>query len=194
MPLIRLSPALTALPFLVGLLAVAGLVHIVTILAYPGRAEADAFARISAFAPIGVKTDLRTTSPAGVPGQDQAMTTVVCRYDLSRGPFRVAMAPFDDGFVSFGMHSRSGIAFYGLNLHAADGNSLTMRLMTDQQRTAEGQAAPEDGADHELKIAAPEPQGFVLIAAPVEAEESGRDLIERVTCGSVPEASSVPGK
>jgi uncharacterized membrane protein len=190
MSLNPLPAAVAALPFLVGLLAVAGLVHIATILAYPGRAEADAFARIAAFAPIGMKTDLRTGRPDGVPGQDQAMRAVVCRYDLGRGPFRIAVAPFDDGFISFGMHSRSGVAFYGLNLHAADGDALTMLLMTDEQKTAMEQAAAEDPPDHMLKIAAPEPQGFVVVAAPADGEQSGQELVGRVSCGGT---ADLPG-
>jgi uncharacterized membrane protein len=180
-----------ALPFAIGLVAVTGIVHITSILAYPGKATADAFGRVAALAPLGVKTDL-PSARSGLPGQDAAMAAAVCRYDLGQGPFRIVITPFDDGFLSFGMHSRSGVAFYGLNLHASDDEGLTLVLVTAEQKAAAEQAAGADEESQDLLVAAPEQQGFVVAEAPAEAAGGARALLDHVSCGGAAAAPAAP--
>ena len=166
MPLARAG--LVALPFLIGLVAMAGLVHIGLILAYPTIAKDDAFGRIAALAPIGIKTPLPFTEHERLPFGDAAMVAAVCRFDLDDGPFRIKVSPFDSSFLSLGVHSRRGIPFYGLNVQAGAGETLTIVVMTEVQNAAAERVEVEEGAIPDLRIVSPESQGMVVLQTPAD--------------------------
>lgn len=182
----RLSTTVVLLAYLIGLAAVAGLVHIGTILAYPRIAKDDAFLRLSTL-PVNVRTDLPPADRGTVPDRDAAMAAAVCRYDLTGGPLLVAVGSPDQGFLSLGMHARHGVPFYGLNFSAGTSQPLRMVLMTEQQQD---DAPPGDDAPlpRDLKIVAPEPEGFVMIETGTEGALGGGSALAGVTC-SVQEPS-----
>ena len=177
------------LPFLIAIVAVAGFVHIGTILVYPTRAGDDAFARIAAMAPVGVKTRLDPSMRDGIPFEDAAMATAVCRFDLVQGPFRVAVAPLAEDFLSIGIHSRHGTAFYGLNVHAGEGVPITIVIMTDAQRAGAEEGGLAADAAQDLRIVAPEPKGFVVLQAPSGGPSGGSEALDRVGCSA---GSNIP--
>lgn len=187
------SPA-AWLPFVLGLLAVAGIVHIGTMLAYPRHAGDDAFARVAALVPAEGRTDLpAAVVQSGLPSRDAAMSDAICRFDLGGGPFQITVEPFASGFLSVGMHSRHGLAFYGLNLRANESRGITLVLMTDEQRTkAEGD--DDDDPPQDLRITSPERQGFVLIETPAEDRGLSADALAHVKCQRVAafQPSTVP--
>ncbi len=176
-----LDLALRAMPVLIGTVAVAAIVHVSAILAYPSRAPNDAYTRLARLAPIGVKTDLATADGGPLPFQDPAMATVVCRYDLSNAPFRVSIDGLDQGMLSLGMHSRSGIPFYGINLFGGSGGNALKLILTASQQS-EADKPTSDPEPHALRIVAPEREGFVLIEAPTTSASFGRAALARVGC------------
>lgn len=183
----RLSTPVVLLAYLIGFAAVAGLVHIGTILAYPRIAHDDAFVRLSSV-PVGVRTDLPPAHQGSIPNRDAAMAAAVCRYDLTGGPLQVVVDSPDQGFLSLGMHARHGVPFYGLNFSAGTSQPLRMVLMTEQQQddAPQGDDAP---LPRDLRIVAPEPEGFVMIEAGTEGALGGRSALAGVTC-SVQEPSA----
>ena len=170
--------ALAALPVAIGTCAVAGLVHFGTILAYPNEIEDDAFSRVVALSSVGTKTDLPANRRTRLPFRDAAMATVVCRFDLGNGPFRIVAPAFDRGFLSFGFYDRRDLAFSGLNLHDNAGGTTTLVLLTEDQKTARDAAEANGDDDASLSIVAPGRQGFALIEAPFDA----RAALDAVTC------------
>lgn len=186
----RLSP-ITWMLLAVLTAAVAGLTHIATLLALPWHSPDDAFARVSAL----VAPDARALLPppddaAGrLPFRDPTMLTAVCRFDLAAKPFRVTTAPFADGFVTIGFHSRHGIAFYGLTIQASDASGFDLVLGTGQ----EGRDADEGGqASRQVTVASPEPEGFVTLSTPIGDGSERADAEERLRhfdCRSTPTPS-----
>ena len=175
-----LDRVLATAPVVIGTLAVAGLVHFGTILAYSRESDDDAFARVAALAPIRRKTDLPTDPRTRLPFRDAAMLAVVCRYDLRNAPFRIAVPPFGEGFLSFAFYERRSRAFSGLNLHDDADNATSLELMTEGQKAALDAAETNGADDRSLSIVAPGPEGFALIEAPPEA----RAVLDQVTCSS----------
>lgn len=170
------------LPFLLGSVAVAGIVHIATMLAYPRHAPDDAFTRVAALVPVDAITDLpAVVVHSGLPSRDAAMTDAICRFDLGSGPLQITVEPFAAGFLSVGMHSRHGLAFYGLNLRANESRGITLVLMTDEERT-KAEADDDDDPPQDLRITSPERQGFVLIEAPADDPVAGTDALSHVKC------------
>lgn len=155
-----LAAALT----LVAILMVAGVVHIASLLLLPRVAPEDAYARVTAFAPgDGVRVLPRAGRPGDpLPGRDPSVATAVCRYDLARGPLRVSAAVEGQGFVALSLHSRSGIAFYGLDDRAETGGRLEFVLLTADQRDAAEARDSAEGTARGVRVVAPEARGFIL--------------------------------
>jgi uncharacterized membrane protein len=165
-------------------LAVGGVTHGAAILLLPWRSHRDAFARVAALGPVGIKLTLPAADAPSdtIPSREPAFITAVCRYDLRAQPFRVSITPFDDGFVTLGFHSRHGLGFYGLTVRAADASRLDLKLVVRDQ----GQKPGSDVSDHGVRVEAPEPEGFVLLATPAEnSDEAGaRDRLAAFQCRS----------
>ena len=189
MPLNAIRPRAAWVLFALGVLAVAGVVHIVTVLALPIRAKDDAFARIAAVVPVNTKVVLRPAAMAEdrLPFRDPAMITAVCRFDLSTAPFRLSIEPFDHGFVSVGVHSRLGVAFYGLNVQSIEQSSIDLLLMTPAQKQVTELQQNDEEPGHDLQLTPPSLEGFITIDTPsgeggdlTEAE----DTLSHVRCAS----------
>lgn len=155
-----LAAALT----LVAMLMVAGIVHIGAVLLLPRVAPDDAYARVAGFAAgDGIRVLPRAgTSGDPLPDRDPSVATAVCRYDLERGPLRVSAAVGGLGFAALSAHSRSGIAFYGLDDRAETDGRIGFVLLTQGQREAAEAHDGAAGAAREVRVVAPEARGFIL--------------------------------
>ena len=143
----------------------AGAVHIVSIVSLPFVASEDAFARIAAFAPIASVRILPRASMSGdpLPGRDPSLATAICRFDLERGPMRVSTAVGSARFMALAIHSRTGLAFYGLNDRAGNDGKLDLVLMTSAQLERAVAADVEDAPVRDVRVVAPENEGFVTL-------------------------------
>ncbi len=154
---------ITAALTLLAIAMVAGIVHIASLLLVPLVAPDDAYARLSGFAPEGTPKALpRAASPGDpLPGRDPSVATAVCRYDLAAGPLRVSAALEAGQYAALSMHARSGVAFYGLDDRAGNEGRLDLVvMMADQREAAEARDAP-DTPVRDVRVVAPERQGFV---------------------------------
>ncbi len=149
----------------VAILMLGAAVHIVSIVLLPLIAPADAFARIAAFAPVASVRVLPRASMPGdpLPGRDPSLATAICRYDLGRGPLRVSAAVASSRFMALAIHSRTGLAFYGLNDRAGNDGKLDLVLMTPAQLERAIAADLEDAPVHDVRVVAPEIEGFVTL-------------------------------
>ena len=169
---------------LLAILLVAGVVHIASLLIVPRVAPDDAFARLAAVAPEGIVSMLpRGGAPrAALPGRDPSLATAVCRYDLDSGPLRVSAVLGDVAFAALTLHSRSGMAFYGLNDRAGNEGRLELVVMTaDQLDDAQARDAA-DAPVRDVRVVAPQRQGFVMFDVLARV---GRDTEERRALASV---------
>jgi uncharacterized membrane protein len=161
--------------------AVAGVVHIVTVFRAPALAKHDAFDRVAASAPVNAISRLsRPASDDAAPFRDPSMAAAVCRYDLSRAPLRITVDPIDQRFVSLGMHSRKGLAFYGLVVRSTERSPISMLVLTAAQNE---ETSGDDEPSRDLRIVAPEQDGFVLIETP--AGDAGATTLSDQTLARV---------
>lgn len=162
------------------ILAVTGLVHIVTVLALPIHASDDAFTRVAGIARVNVKTFLPSPGSGRepLPFLDPAMATAVCRYDLRDGPFHLSITPIERDFLALGFHSRRGRAFYGLTVQPADSTLLDIVLVTQTQKEASDSKRDDDTPPpRAVVVVAPEPEGFITMKVPF-APSGGSAAIE----------------
>jgi len=181
------NAAFHTLPWIVGCLFIAGVVHIGSIFAMPRLAPQDAFARISTLAqPHKVVLLPATTPESGAPFDDPALAQGVCRYDLSQGPVRLRATLPPDALMLISFHARHGQIFYSMTDRSATHGKLDVLLVTRQQLDVVEANDPEDELPQDLRIIAPTQEGFLLFRALAEYPgelADARDRIQSLSCG-----------
>jgi uncharacterized membrane protein len=151
--------------WLLGALLLGGIVHLTTVLLLPSLATQDAYARVSAIAPVNAVVAVPAPTPekAVMPFMDPAFAVSVCRYDLSRGPLKFSV-PISPAYTSVSFYTRTDIPYYAINDRAAGRRVIELDLMTAAQRAE----LPEDQditrADR-LIVASPTRTGLIVIRA-----------------------------
>jgi uncharacterized membrane protein len=123
------------LVWIAGGLVLGGIVHLSSIMVLPRTATQDAYARLAQLAPVNGFAVLPAPTPqaASVPFMDPAFATAVCRYNLTRGPIKLAV-PVSQAYTSVTFYTRYDVAYYAINDRAAGRRSIELDLMTTQQR------------------------------------------------------------
>jgi uncharacterized membrane protein len=172
-----------------------GIVHLATIIILPRTATQDAYARLTAIAPVNTVVALPAPTPekAVMPFMDPAFASAVCRYDLSQGPLKLTV-PVSPAYTSVSFYTRNDVAYYAINDRAAGRRVIELDLMT----TAQHEQVPEDEevtAADRLIVESPTPTGVIAIRA--MAPEPGlmraaQAAIAAAKCGPVPPAPPPP--
>lgn len=151
--------------WLLGALLLAGIVHLTTVLLLPRMATQDAYARVSALAPVNAVIPVPSPTPekALMPFMDPAFQVSVCRYDLSRGPLKFSV-PISQTYTSVSFYTRSDVPYYAINDRAAGRRVIELDLMTTAQR-AELPENEEITAADRLIVASPTTTGLIVIRA-----------------------------
>ncbi len=140
------------------------IVHFIVVLAAPRLATQDAYARLARF---GEVYETIAAAPAGpaerlLPYADPAVATAYCRFDLAAGPIRVR-APIGRAFSSISFHTRGGVAFYALTDRAGAHGTIDAVLATPDEVRALAARDDEESPSHDLRIAAPDREGYVVM-------------------------------
>lgn len=152
-------------------LTLAGLVHVATVLAIPLLSETDALSRARASEsldhPQPVHTVATAASPAPaeawLPIPDPAVAVGVCAYDLADGPLRVS-ARTGPLMLTLAAHGRRG-AFYAVTDQAAVRGALDLVILTRAQYDEALANDDENEPSRDVRIVAPDRQGFVVVRA-----------------------------
>jgi uncharacterized membrane protein len=128
-------------------------------------ATQDAYARVSAIAPVNTVIAIPAPTPekALMPFMDPAFQVSVCRYDLSQGPLKFSV-PITQAYTSVSFYTRSDVAYYAINDRAAGRKVIELDLMTAAQR-AELPENEEITAADRLIVASPTTTGLIVIRA-----------------------------
>ncbi|MGE3642737.1 MAG: hypothetical protein AB7F96_02665 [Beijerinckiaceae bacterium] len=155
------------IPWVLGTLIIAGIVHIVSVLAMPRLAAEDAFSRFARVTPLHKLTILtgRPDAASLVPFEDPANALAVCRFDLKAGPVRLRGRLSGDGLVLMSFRNRFGTAFYSMNDRGTSRGNLNVVLVTAEQLEAIEANDPEDDVPNELRLSAPSLEGFIVLRA-----------------------------
>lgn len=175
-----------ALTTLAGLL-LAGIVHIVTVLAIPMLSLSDATHAYRALG-AGGRAELIAPSERGLPlprEDDAATVTAVCGYDLTGGPMRVVARA---GTLPLGLtlHRRGGGVIYAITDRAAIRGVVEFVVMTEEQRDERIARDEEGEATRELRVVSDTDQGLIVVRVLVRQPSDRADaeaLASGVACG-----------
>jgi uncharacterized membrane protein len=149
---------------LAGLL-LGGIVHIATVLYLPNTATQNAYARVSAIAPVNRVVPLPVPAPdkSILPLMDPAFAAAVCRYDLTDGPLKLT-TPVSPAYTSVTFYTNKDVAYYAINDRAAGRRTIELDLMTSAQRAQ----LPDDeevAAADRLIVESPSRTGLIVLRA-----------------------------
>ncbi|WP_375464709.1 hypothetical protein [uncultured Methylobacterium sp.] len=187
-------------------LTLAGLVHVVTVLAIPALSETDALSRARSSESLDHPQQIYTLSTAGDPAPaeawlpipDPAVAVGVCAYDLDDGPMRVS-ARTGPMMLSLAVHGRRG-AFYAVTDQAAVRGALDLVVLTRAQYDAALAGDDDSEPSRDVRIVAPDTQGFVVvrvIAGLPSQRAVANAAVQAVSCttdGSDAEPGEADGK
>ncbi|HEY2186737.1 MAG TPA: DUF1254 domain-containing protein [Xanthobacteraceae bacterium] len=151
--------------WLLGALLLGGIVHLTTVLLLPSLASKDAYARVSAIAPVNAVVPIPPPAPenAVMPFMDPAFAVSVCRYDLSRAPLKFSV-PISPAYTSVSFYTRGDVPYYALNDRAAGRRVIELDLMTNAQRADLPENEEITRADR-LIVTSPTRTGLIVIRA-----------------------------
>jgi uncharacterized membrane protein len=167
-----------------------GIVHLATVIILPRTATQDAYARLTAIAPVNTVVALPAPTPekAVMPFMDPAFAVSVCRYDLSRGPLKFSV-PISQAYTSVSFYTRSDIAYYAINDRAAGRRVIELDLMTSDQHNDLPDNEEITAADR-LIVESPTNTGLIVIKA-LAAEPgllgSAQNLLASAKCQPQPQ-------
>ena len=163
----RIDRLLAGLLWLLGVVFVAGIVHIVAIFALPDFKSKDAFGRFSMLAQPAQLTLLPHPEPGAeiMPFGDPALAQGVCLFDLSQGPLRLRGDVDGDRLLTLSFRTPEGHVFYSMTDLAAQQGKIDVIVLTAAQLEIVEAEDDEDDPSQDLRLVAPEPQGFVIVSA-----------------------------
>lgn len=152
------------LTILAGIL-LGGIVHLVSVLALPLIANADAYSRLTPLAKVNAVAQLAPAAPNNklMPYMDPAFAVAICRYDLSTGPIKLKV-PVSQDYTSVSFYTRSDLAYYAINDRSAGKEVIVLDLMTEAQHNALPQDENITAADR-LIVDSPTKTGLIVMKA-----------------------------
>ncbi len=168
-------------------LVLAGLIHIVAVLALPSLAPKNGFSRFAALGPVNTVIQLPPATPGQQPMPMMApdVRYAFCRFDLSNGPVRLSTTITDE-LLLIALYTPEAENFY--SVVGADMTRPDVQLIittADQAVEEAGVDAPET-ADNVIVVNSPVKEGIALLrlplAGPSRANYAERALLA-TSCG-----------
>jgi uncharacterized membrane protein len=157
------------LPWILGGLVAAGIIHILCVFSIPMLAERDAWARLSSvMAPNVLMAGNGKNGPL-LPFTPPDVVSAYCLFDLSANNV-IVKSPLPEGPWSLTLSARSGENFYVVT--GADAKKPEVRLLILRQDRLPEEASTEktvEGDDQNI-IVSPSETGIVAIRAPLRGE------------------------
>lgn len=175
------------LPWIVATVFIAGLVHIISILAMPRLATRDVYSRVAAQTSINTMQLLANDGPDAIPFEDPATVLAVCRYDLGAGALRLRGMLAGEGLVLISFRDRLGRAFFALTDRGTSRGRLDVVIATRSQLDAIQAQDAEDDVPSEMRLLARDEVGFIFIRALAlddSARNSVREKVQGFTCAT----------
>ncbi len=170
---------------LCGLVIAVG-IHIAAILASPHLADQDAFSKVQAT--LTADKAQIVSAPGGantwLPSPDPATAVATCAFDLRNGPMRVTTRAGSLP-LSFSFHKETGGVFFAVTDRAAVRGELEIVAMTARQLDEARAAEDENDPSRDVRIVAPEVQGFVIVRVVAPAPSlrpQAEDMAKGVSC------------
>ena len=175
--------------FLAGVLLLAGVIHIATIMLVPMIAQNDGWSRLAVVAGIEQFAEIRVAGAdaANVVGLDPLFVNGACRLQLSEAPASLAVqAP--DRFWSLALYDPQGTIIFSLNDRTAVQGSLDMVVVNPEQN-ARLQASPSVEIDQTILVesASDDLVALLRLYAPTPmAQQDARRILNQAECLPAP--------
>jgi len=161
-------------------------IHIAAILGSPYLADQDAFSKVQAT--LTAEKAQIVSAPGGantwLPNPDPAAAVATCAFDLRNGPMRVTTRTGSLP-LSFSFHKQTGGVFFAVTDRAAVRGELEIVAMTARQLDEARAAEDENDPSRDVRIVAPELQGFVIVRVVAPAPSlrpQAEDMAKGVFC------------
>jgi uncharacterized membrane protein len=164
---------------------VAGLVHILSLVALPNFVREDVFSRLADKAESGLHI-LDAAEARRLPFADPAMALAICRYDLAGGPFRVRTGLSETFLVVVFAEEGRGI-FSAVSDRAATSGVLDVVLAMPEQMARINALDDRSEAIEEIRISGSRPRGVAIIKVLVDrpsSRECALEVLGNVRCES----------
>jgi uncharacterized membrane protein len=182
---------LAALLWLLAVIAVAGLTHILAIFALPAISAKDPYARALELAKAAQLTILPPVSldKQSIPFADPALVQAVCPFDLAQGGLRLHADVEGDRLLTLSFRTRAGRVFYSMTDLGAQQGKMDVLVLTPGQLEIVEAGDEQDNPSQDLRLIAPETQGFVVVstlAAYPSERADAENRLRSVSCGLEP--------
>jgi uncharacterized membrane protein len=151
-----------------GVLCVAGLVHILAVFNLPKLERNNPLVRIAALTKSSELTLLPRVGPGAewAPFSDPALAQGACLFDLTHNPMRLRGEIDGDKMLTLSFRTSAGDIFYSMTDRAAQRGRIDVLVLTAEQlESLEAETDEDEPAPQELRLVAPTTKGFVLVNA-----------------------------
>jgi uncharacterized membrane protein len=166
-----------------GVLCVAGIIHILVVFNVAKLQRNNPYVRISALTKTSGLTLLPRVSPGAesAPFSDPALAQGACLFDLTQSPMRLRGEIDGDRMLTLSFRTSDGDVFYSMTDRAAQRGRIDVLVLTpDQLENLEAEAADDEAPAQELRLVAPTTKGFVLVNALAAFPSDRLDAEQRV--------------
>ncbi|GAB4225360.1 MAG: hypothetical protein Kow0032_01040 [Methyloligellaceae bacterium] len=149
-------------------LVLAGIIHLLAVLALPGLAPRSAWQRIAALGDANAMVVLPAASPEhqSLPLMAPDVRYAVCRFDITDGPVRLTTQILEDDWV-IAFYTPDGQNFYTISGGELKRDKIEIIIATKREAIFEVGATILDDVDDVVVVATPERQGIAMIRAPL---------------------------
>jgi uncharacterized membrane protein len=164
---------------------IAGLVHILSLVAIPRTMQDDVFSRLERMAGSGLHI-VDPDEARALPFADPAVALAVCRYDLTAGPFRVRTGLSDTFLVVVFAEEGRGI-FSSVSDRAATSGALDVVLANQEQLDRIAVLDDRSEAIEEIRVLGTRPRGIAILKVLVDrpsSRETALDVLRNARCDS----------
>jgi uncharacterized membrane protein len=170
-------------------LIIAGLIHIATVLGLPQVAPRNAWTRLSSLAEPNKLVLLPAASPAhqSLPLMAPDMRYAFCRYDVTRGPVRIA-APIIDELWIIAFYRPNGANFYTISGGDINRENIEIIISTENNALLDAETEALYDNDDVVVVTAPENVGLAVIRVPlagISYAERAEQALRKARCDRV---------
>jgi uncharacterized membrane protein len=168
-------------------LVLAGIIHIVAVLALPSLAPKNGFSRLAALGPVNTLIQIPPAAPGQqpIPMMAPDVRYAFCRFDLSNGPVRLS-AKIVDELLLIALYTPQAENFYSVVGADMTRPDVELIITTADQTVEEAGVDAPESADNVIVVNSPVSEGIALLRLPL-AGPSREDFAEKAllatSCG-----------
>ena len=173
--------------FIVLGLVLAGLIHIVAVLALPSLAPKNGFSRFAALGPVNTVIQIPPAAPGQQPMPMMApdVRYAFCRFDLSNGPVRLS-ARITDELLLIALYTPGAENFYSVVGADVKRPDVELIIITADQSVEEAGVDSPESVDNVIVVNSPVSEGIALLRLPLAGPsraDSAEQALKATSCG-----------